>query len=301
MKILCGTDFSVHAVEAGHAAAAIATSLKSELILVHALDTSRYVDLSHELHEHFQHTRLSKLELEAKRLAREGLLVTTRLTEGSPATCLVDAALDVKAGMIVVSSLGQIAPSRWFVGSVAERTAQNASVATVVVRQHRSIESWALRKTKLNVLIGYDLSPSGDAALAWAASLKGIGTCTFTVTYVVGRESERWNSSFDYYSPSAVKQLIARDLEEVTKRTLGDAEFRTNVFAGIGRPDPQLIELAQAEMVDLIVIGTNQKRGVNLLGSVSRGVLHHATTNVACVPIGAAELLMQPNRTGGAP
>jgi hypothetical protein len=30
--------------------------------------------------------------------------------------------------------LGQIAPSRWFVGSVAERTAQNASVLTLVVR-----------------------------------------------------------------------------------------------------------------------------------------------------------------------
>jgi nucleotide-binding universal stress UspA family protein len=72
---------------------------------------------------------------------------------------------------------------------------------------------------------------------------------------------------------------------------LGDVEFRVNVFAGIGRPDPQLIELAQAEMADLIVIGTNQKRGMNLLGSVSRGVLHRATSNVACVPIGAAGLL----------
>jgi hypothetical protein len=53
-------------------------------------------------------------------------------------------------------------------------------------------------------------------------------------------------------------------------------------------------------MADLMVIGTNQKRGVNLLGSVSRGVLHHATTNVACVPIGAAGLLMQTNQKGGA-
>ena len=301
MKILCGTDFSVHAVEAGHAAAAIAASLKSELILVHALDTSRYVDLSHELHEHFRHTRLSKLELEAKRLAREGLSVSTRLVEGSPATCLVEAALEIQAGMIVVSSLGQIAPSRWFVGSVAERTAQNASVATLVVRQHKPLESWALRKTSLNILVGYDFSPSGDAALAWAASLRSIGSCKFTVTYVAGRETERWNSVMDYYSPSAIKALIARDLEDVAKQVLGNAEFKTNVFAGIGRPDPQLVELAQAETAELIVIGTNQKRGVNLLGSVSRGVLHHAATNVICVPIGAAELLMQPNRKGGAP
>jgi nucleotide-binding universal stress UspA family protein len=216
MKILCGTDFSVHAVEAGHAAAAIAASLSGELVLLHALDTSRYVDLSHELREHFRHSRQAKLDVEAKRLAREGLTISTRLMEGSPATCLVDAALEARAGIIVVSSLGQIAPSRWLVGSVAERTAQNASVATLIVRNHKQIESWAQGKTRLNVLIGYDFSPSGDAALTWAASLRNIGACAFTVTYIAGRETERWNSGADYYAPSAIKDLIERDLNDAT-------------------------------------------------------------------------------------
>jgi hypothetical protein len=64
MKILCGTNFSVYSVEAGQAAAAIAAGLKSELILVHALeDTSRYLDLSNELHEQFRRSRDSQLNL----------------------------------------------------------------------------------------------------------------------------------------------------------------------------------------------------------------------------------------------
>jgi nucleotide-binding universal stress UspA family protein len=302
MKILCGTDFSMHAQEAGRAAAAIAARLKSELILVHVLDTSRYSDLSSELHEHFRHSRQGKLELEARRLERDGLTIHTQLIEGSPATSLVEAALDSGAGMIVVSSVGQIAPSRWFVGSVAERTAQNASVPTLVVRDHGSLESWAQEKTPLNVIVGYDFSPSGDAALAWSASLNKIAPCKLRVTYIVGREAEHrtpWSSGGDTYWPSAIKELIIRDLDEAAKRTLGDVESTVNVFAGVGRPDPQLIELAQAEMADLIVIGTNQKRGVNLLGSVSRGILHHASMNVLCVPIGAADATKSNESKGG--
>jgi nucleotide-binding universal stress UspA family protein len=295
MKILCGTDFSVHASEAGDVAASIAGGLKSELILIHAWDTNRYLDLSDELREHLRHSRQTKLDAEANRLARTGLRVNTRLMEGSPATCLVDAAVETKAGMIVVSSLGHIAPSRWFVGSVAERTAQNASVATVVVRAHQRVAPWAQRRTKLNVLIGYDFSPSGDAALAWAASLSHVGDCAFTVAYVVGRETDRWSSRLNYYSPSAIKDLIARDLDDAAKRILGNADLRSNVVVGIGGSDLELIELARSESADLLVVGTNQKRGVSLLGSVSRGVLHHANTNVACVPIGAAGLLQEPS------
>lgn len=296
MKILCGTDFSVHASEAGNAAAAVAAALKGQLIVIHAWDTTRYVDVSDELLEHIRNSRQSRLNAEATRLSRGGLPVSTHLMEGSPATCLVDAALDSKAGMIVVSSLGQIAPSRWFVGSVAERTAQNASVATLVVRAHKRLESWAQGQTTLNVVIGYDFSPSGDAALTWVASLKNVGTCTFRIAYVAGREVDRWGAGADYYSPSAIKDLIARDLHDAATRTLGDAEKKVVVITGIGRSDAQLVEFARNEGADLLVMGTNQKRGVNLLGSVSRGVLHHATTNIICVPIGAAGLLQEPHQ-----
>jgi nucleotide-binding universal stress UspA family protein len=165
-----------------------------------------------------------------------------------------------------------------------------------VVRAHKRLESWSQGQTTLNVVVGYDFTSSGDAALAWVASLKNVGTCTFTVAYVVGREIDRWGSGADYYSPSAIKDLIAQDLDAAAKRMLGDAAIKGVVITGIGRPDAQLVEFARNESADLLVIGTNQKRGVNLLGSVSRGVLHHASTNIICVPIGAAGLLQQPDR-----
>jgi nucleotide-binding universal stress UspA family protein len=77
---------------------------------------------------------------------------------------------------------------------------------------------------------------------------------------------------------------LERDLKEKCEELLGKVKLRFRVAAGFGRPDPQLIEIAAHEKADVIVIGTNQRRGLAKLGSVSRAVLHHAPLNVACIP-----------------
>jgi len=91
------------------------------------------------------------------------------------------------------------------------------------------------------------------------------------------------------YYPSEVEKLLKRDLQEKCEEVLGKAKLRFRVTAGLGRPDPQLIEIAADEKADVIVVGTNQRRGLARLGSVSRAVLNHAPLNVACIPIAAAE------------
>ena len=82
---------------------------------------------------------------------------------------------------------------------------------------------------------------------------------------------------------------MKRDLQEKCEEVLGKAKLRFRVTASLGRPDPQLIEIAADEKADVIVVGTNQRRGLARLGSVSRAVLNHAPLNVACIPIAAAE------------
>jgi nucleotide-binding universal stress UspA family protein len=63
------------------------------------------------------------------------------------------------------------------------------------------------------------------------------------------------------------------------------------VSPGWGRVDTHLTLLAAESKVDLLVVGTHQRAGAARLwqGSVSRGVLHEALGNVACVPRGEAE------------
>jgi nucleotide-binding universal stress UspA family protein len=294
MKIICGTDFSTHASEAADAAAALTARLQGTLSLVHVMDTSRYELPSKESMNDLCGIRQAKLKKEAGRLRRQGATVEEQFLQGSPALSLVQAATASGARLIVVSSLGQIAPSRWFVGSVAERTAQNASVPTLVVRNQKPLEAWARGQRMLKMVVGYDFSESGDAALRWTSFLSEIGPCQITVVYVAWppETHARFGAAYDQpqpYYPSEVEKLLKRDLQEKCDEILGKTKLRFRVTAGLGRPDPQLIEVAAEEKADVIVVGTNQRRGLARLGSVSRAVLHHAPLNVACVPIAAAQ------------
>lgn len=294
MKIICGTDSSIHASEAANVAAALTARLQGVLSLVHVMDAGRDELPSKELRDSFCGSRQAKLKQEAERLRRQGARIEAELLQGSPAVSLVKAATDSGARLIVVSTLGQIAPSRWFVGSVAERTAENASVPTLVVRDPKPLVAWARGQRTLNVVVGYDFSTSGDAALRWTSFLREIGPCRVTVAHVAGspetgaRFGAGYNLAHRYY-PSEVEKLLQRDLQEKCEEVLGKARLRFRVAAGLGRPDPQLIQMAADEKADVLVVGTNQRHGLARLGSVSRAVLHYAPINVACVPVAAAE------------
>ena len=302
MKIICGTDFSTRASEAANVAAALTARLQGTLSLAHVLDTSHYELPSKELMDHLCDSRQTKLKQEAERLRRRGATVEAQFLKGSPAASLVKAATDSDARLIVVSSLGQIAPSSWFVGSVAERTAQNASIPTLVVRKPKPLEAWARGQRTLNVVIGYDFSESGDAALRWTSFLNEIGPCRMTVVYVAWppEAGARYGTGSDQahpYYPADIAKLLQRDLQDKCEEVLGKTKLRFRVAAGLGRPDPQLLEVAADEKADVIVVGTNQRRGLARLGSVSRVVLHHAPLNVACIPIAAPE----PKARGSSP
>jgi nucleotide-binding universal stress UspA family protein len=292
MTIICGTDFSVHSTHAANVAAALSAKRDTPFKLVHAVAPAQVEFLS-EPHVNYLRDKLRrKLVAEGNRLRKLGADVVEKLVLGKPHEVLANSAQHFKANLIVVSTIGQIAPSRWLVGSVAERTAQISTVPTLVVRDHDRLVDWAKGKRALNVFIGYDFSESADAALRWVLSLAKIGPCNLTVTYLSWPPSETWRLGIgDCRSNGAnspeVHALLERDLGERCREILGKTKARINVVSGWGRKETHLLELAKANEADLIVVGTNQRRGLNRiwLGSVSRGILHHASTNVACVPL----------------
>ncbi len=292
MKIVCGTDFTVHAEEAANVAAALVVRCRSTLTLVHAVEPAQIEFLSKPFVDVLRDKLRRKLVQEGNRLRKSGTDVTENLVLGRPDEILAASAKRSKADLIVVSSLGQVAPIRWLVGSVAERTTQNATVPTLVVRNHKPLDAWARGKRPLNIFVGYDFSESSDAALRWVASLKNIGPCHITVTYLSWPPSETWRLGIGGHTanganPPEVHELLERDLKERCTAILGKTKVKLRVISGWGSQDAHLIDLAKASEADLIVVGTNQRRGLSRfwLGSVSRGILHHAPTNVVCVPM----------------
>lgn len=289
MKIICGTDFSAHANDAALAAAALTGRVQGGLTLVHVLDANLYRDPSPELMNHLRDGRQRKMNALVERAKRRAAKAEARVVEGNPAVKLAELANTTKAQMLIVSSNGQIAASKWFVGSVADQVVQNSLVPTLVLRKAGVWQDWIYAKRNLRVLIGYDFSASAEAALHWAAGLRRIAPCDITVAYVASAANERARLGIapamsPLYYPAGVKKFLEAELKQKCAAVLGPDGVKTCVKADWGRPDSRLLELAADDQADLIVVGTSQRRGLARLGSISRAVLHYAHMNVACIP-----------------
>ena len=290
-QIICGTDFSAHANEAANAAAAIAGRLRVPLRLVHVLDDSALTDSTETIRRQFAKSAQEKLAQEAVRLRTGGIVVHAELLHGRPEVELARVAARPDSRLVVTASLGHIALSQILIGSVAERTAESALVPTLVVRDANPLVEWAGGRRTLNVFVAGDFTASADAAIRWVKELRRIGPCQVVLGHVDWPAEAR--RRLGVHSPVAstqdaleVAQGLERDLRAKINLLLGDTSARVRATSSWGAPDYNLIQMAHEEQADLIIVGSHQRHGLSRLAhpSVSRGVLHHAPMNVACVP-----------------
>ncbi len=292
--ILCGTDFSENAKQAANVAAALAIRLSTPLLLAHARGPLIHASTP-DIDDALVYSLRERLQEEAGRLRGLGATVEEKLLEGVPDEALVQLARQRQAQLLVVSSLGRRAPSHWLIGSVAERTAEASPVPMLVVRDAAPFEAWARGERALKVFVGADFTASSDAALRWVAELRKFGPCEVTAAYATWTPEEASRLGMHgpvglVGNPPLVQRIVERDLKEEVTRLLGEESVSILVQGGWGASDAQLVGMAVEAQADLIVIGTHQRHGLSRLGhvSVSRGILHSAPMNVACVPAPSA-------------
>ncbi|MDB6039807.1 MAG: Universal stress protein [Verrucomicrobiales bacterium] len=295
MTIVCGTDFSIHAVEAANVAAMLASRFDDTLALVHVSEQGGFASTTPEIQRSFLANARMKLDQEAARLRKLGPIVREELLTGSPYEKLIEAGHRDSTRMLVISSLGWVAPSHFFVGSVAERTAERSKIPTLVVRGSTAFTAWMRGERPLKIMACYDLAESSAPVLLWINELRQIGPCEITVAYVAWppHESERLGiagqKSATAIAPEA-QALLERDLKQKVTGILGSENVSIRVIPSWGRPDLPLLDLAGECAADLIVIGSHQREGLSRirLGSVSRTLLHHSSTSIAVVPLARA-------------
>jgi len=294
MTIVCGTDFSEPAARAGKVAALLAARRHAELALVHVLRPDDAEDGPAK--DAAIRKAAARLRAEAGELGSLGQHVLPDVVTGLPDEVLPALAEGRKAELLVIGALGRRPPSRWRLGTTAERTAQLSSVPTLVVRDARPFEAWYRGERSLRVVVAADFSRRSDAALAWVASLRGLGPMDVTVLHVYspGLERERLGlsvpASLGGPNPE-LEEVILRQLSHRVWGPGGPGELTLEVRAGSGRPADHLVQEAEAMRADLIVVGTHRREGVERIrhGSVSQGVLHGASISVAVVPGPAPE------------
>ena len=289
--IVCGTDFSATATQAVDIAAALARRLETKLLLLHVdqLHTSLVADPI--VIESAGLQIRCELDREAQRLRALGTEIEGNVLAGSAFDQLVTEATNAKARLIVIGAVGHGLGRRLLVGSVAERTAESSPIPTLVVRPGGKLASWVRGGDGLKVLVGYDFSAASNAALGWVNELGKIGELETTVLYTNWPPDEARRLGYEgplplAANPEEIQKNLERDLKKRIAKFLPKQKVTTVVEPGWGTPEGYLFEMASRKKVDLIVVGTHQRRGLGrvLLGSVSRAVLHHAKVAVAVIP-----------------
>ncbi|WP_433519330.1 universal stress protein [Nonomuraea sp. CA-143628] len=277
--IIVGVDGSMTARAAVEWAVNDALRMGEPLRIVHAVDRSPYQI------GRFPNAALPDVLLrEGHRILREALAlarerqpdveVMTRDVEGAPAEVLREQARE--ASEIVLGSRGLGGFAGALLGSVSTHVAGQVGCPVVVVRgDHRPVRG--------EVVVGVDDSPACEAALAYAfrqAELRGAAL----------RVVHAWQLPVHAYAPGVPYEMdevriaqhqIVRDRVGTFKR--GYPRVRVVEDVQPAQPVEALTDASAG--ADLLVVGSHGHGtvGAMLLGSVSRGVLHHTRCPVAVV------------------
>jgi nucleotide-binding universal stress UspA family protein len=303
MPIVCGTDFSERSRSAMAVAAALVPRLKvTELWLVHVLDptTGSLDSAAQEALKMAAQERLAKERVRlATHVGEASVRVQQAVLVGPVSDTLLGFAEQKKARLVVVSSQGHSASFVYRVGGTSERLAQSTQLPVLVVRDDGPFEAWAKGERPLRLLLAVDWSRSSDAAIRWVKALRELSFVDVVAGYVYNsgfpgegpaRYGLPWRHPIVERDPEA-EALLIRDLKTRIGELGGKGELVVRPHLGVGRLGDHLLELAEAERVDLIVMGTHHRRGLARLGSVAAVTLHHSRTSVAIVPVPESELL----------
>ena len=265
--IVCGTDFSITAVEATDIAAAIARQLATRLVLVHVDQLHGSLASDPFVLEAAILQRRLELDREAQRLRDLGTTVEEKFLSGSAFDELVTAATEARGRLIVVGAIGHGLATRLLVGSVAERTAQASRIPTLVVRPGGRLASWIRGEHALKILVGYDFSAASDAALGWVNQLRKIGKVPNHVLYSNWPPDEARRLGYEGPLPLAanlkeIQKNLERDLKKRVATFLPKQQVAAIVEPGWGDPEGYLFQMANRQHVDLIVVGTHQRHGL---------------------------------------
>jgi nucleotide-binding universal stress UspA family protein len=192
------------------------------------------------------------------------------------------------ASLIIVGSMGHGTSSLARLGGTSEKVSSATDVPVLVVRDEEPFVAWASGRP-LRVLVGVDDSDASASAVRWVEQLRAQAP----VDVVVGRvyypdDAQRrygLGRRVSFTSPDpALEALIERDLKHAVPSLSGAGEVMWRARLGVGRVADHLLELAEAERCQLVVVGTHRRIGLARMWSVSAAALHLARMAVAVVP-----------------
>jgi universal stress protein A len=141
--------------------------------------------------------------------------------------------------------------------------------------------------TYRHVLFATDFSPDGEVAGRKAAEIAALAGARLSLLHVVEY------SAMEYAGEIPIPENIDLDQRRVdlARGQIAELAWRLGVaeaptFVELGAPKHEIVRVAKELGVDLIVVGSHGRHGLQLLlGSTANGVLHLATCDVLAVRV----------------
>jgi nucleotide-binding universal stress UspA family protein len=200
--------------------------------------------------------------------------VSTSLVEGPPALVLCEQAQDATEIIVGARGLGGFAGA--VVGSVSGHLAGHARCRVVVVRPGHT-------QAHGKIVVGIDDSDACEPALAYAFDQAKLRGSILRAVYA-------WQVPTHPYLPEIVYDMdeVRAAQHEVAAKRLAvwrEKYPKVNLVEDVRCVHPVEALTDASDTCDLLVVGSHGRSALSslLLGSVSRGVLHHARCSVAVV------------------
>ncbi|MFG1699601.1 universal stress protein [Nonomuraea sp. NPDC049309] len=276
--VIAGTDGSAPATAAVEWAADDARRKGAELRIVHVLDRGPYaidgVAVPIEPEDILMRAaeKVLKQAETAARARGPEVRITTKVIEGVPGAVLLDQARE--ADQLVIGDRGLGGFARALLGSVSTRLAAHAPCTVVVVRSEPGEPSG-------EIAVGVDDSECSEPAIAYAFEQAALRSATLHLVHA-------WQVPVHAFAPeiSYEADTVRESVREMVRsRTAHWQAEHPEVRTVTDTPCAHPVDALTGADYDLVVVGTHGRGpiGALLLGSVSRGVLHHARRAVAVV------------------
>ena len=288
-KILLATDGSEEASAAARTAAELSRKTGAELHVVHVgsllydVDDTGSAVFDPEIEERAQ-TRLdqeaqSLLDEQIENIKSEGGTVTqAHMRPGDQTDTIVRLAEEIDAGMIIMGSRGRGGIRRALMGSVSENVVLHAHCPVLVVRGGVGETFFPTR-----IVLAIDGSHESEAAAATTADLAKRTGSELHIVHTATISQSPYPSS---YSAEHVESFFERKfLEDRAQQLKEESGAEVHTHFRIGKPDKEIVELAEEVDAGLIALGSRGHGGVKraLMGSVSDAVVRHAQCPVLVV------------------
>lgn len=137
-----------------------------------------------------------------------------------------------------------------------------------------------------HILLAADFTQESDMVVQRAKALAGTFNAKLSIVHVLEPISIAYGGEFPVDLGDLHKELEKQAQTQLT--TLGDklGVAKENRYLEVGITEKEILRVAKANGVDLIVMGSHGRHGLALLlGSTANAVLHHAEIDVLAVRV----------------